>query len=41
MMRSPNQSFVVENIRYEEEFKLQADQLERRNDELSKLKKEK
>lgn len=27
MMRSPNQSFVVENIRYEEELKLMSDQL--------------
>lgn len=40
MMRSPNQSFAVENIRYEEELKLLTDQLERRNDEVAKLKKE-
>jgi chromosome segregation ATPase len=40
MMRSPNQSFVVENIRYEEELKLLADQLDRRNEEVGKLKKE-
>lgn len=39
-MRSPSQSFVMENGRYEEEIRHVTEQLERKNDEIGKLKKE-
>ncbi len=39
-MRSPNQSFIADNFRHEEELKLLTDQVERRADEIGKLKKE-
>lgn len=39
-MRSPNQSFIGETFRHEEELRLLADQVERRSDEIGKLKKE-
>jgi hypothetical protein len=41
-LRSPSQSYVGfgENIRYDEEIRLIADQLERKSDEIVKLKKE-
>jgi chromosome segregation ATPase len=39
-LRSPSQSFVAENMRHEEELRLLTDQLERKIDEIGKLKKE-
>jgi hypothetical protein len=39
-MRSPNQSFVGDYFRHDEEVRMMTEQLERRNEENGKLKKE-
>jgi len=39
-VRSPNQSFIIENVRHDDELRLLSEQVERKSDEINKLKKE-